>query len=87
MLVRNHELVFFYRLIAVLFFGGWLLRVFRLYPGQSEPLILDFSGAVLAAGFSLMAAWLGSSVWRFLLIPCSSVIIIPHLIYIYQEKS
>ena len=87
MLIRYHDLVLIYLLIAALFLGGWGLRMLKLYPGQPEPLILDFSGAALAAGFALLAAWLDQSGWRFVLILCSSTIIIPHLIYIYREKS
>ena len=86
MLVFNYFLFKIYMAIAVLFFGGFLLRVLRLYPGKREPLILDFSAVMLAVGFALIARTLDESHWRFLLILCSSLIIVPHFIYIALEK-
>ncbi len=86
MLWRNQELVLWYSLIAMAFGAGWLLRLCRLYPGQDEPLILDLPGAILAAGYAVLAGWMGDSNGRFLLILCSSLIILPHVIYVYVEK-
>jgi hypothetical protein len=86
MLILNHALVPIYFLIAGVFLIGFLLRVFRLYPGEAEPLILDFSGMVIAVIFAYLAQWLGDSPGRFLLIFCSSAIIVPHFIYIALKK-
>lgn len=86
MLVFNHSLFEIYCLIAVLFLIGFLLRILGLYPGQREPFILDFSAVVLSLVYSFLARWLGDCGWRFLLIFCSSGILIPHFIYIAWEK-
>jgi len=86
MFICNRYLFEIYMVIAALFLGGFLLRVVKLYPGESEPLILDFSAVVLAVGFALAARSLDESGWRFLLILCSSPIIVPHFIYIALKK-
>ena len=86
MLVFNGFLAEIYILIAVLFLGGFVLRLLRLYPGEAEPLYLDLSAVVLAGLFSFLAAlWLDSNL-RFMLILCSSVIIVPHFVFIAQNK-
>lgn len=86
MLVFSGHLVEIYLAVAVVFAVGFLLRVFKLYPGQWEPLSLDLSAAVLALAFVLAARWLGASPWRFLLILCSSLIVFPHFVFIAREK-
>jgi len=86
MLILNKSLFEIYLLIAVVFLIGFTLRVFQLYPGQGEPLILDLSAAIIAIGFAYGGQWLIDSFWRFILILCSSIMIIPHFIYIAQEK-
>ena len=86
MLVLNTRLFEIYGIIAGLFAVGFLLRCLHVYPGEEEPLILDFSAVVLAVGYACLARWLGESAWRFLLILCSSGIIVPHFIYIAREK-
>jgi len=86
MLIFNHFLYEIYLVIAFLFFCGFLLRMLKLYPGQSEPLILDFSAVVISLGYAWIAQWVGLSLWRFLLIFCSSAIIMPHFVFILREK-
>jgi len=86
MVIFNHYLSFIYLIIGMLFFGGFVLRVFRKYPGEDEPLILDFSALCLSLCYVILASFLEYSLWRFLLIFCSSGIIVPHLIYIINEK-
>jgi len=82
MLLFHHHLFLIYLIIASLFLGGLLLRVFKLYPGQWEPLILDFSAVVIAFFFAFLAWSFKDFFWRFLLIFCSSAIIWPHFLYI-----
>jgi len=86
MLLLNNDLFVIYMMIALLFFGGFLLRALKIYQGQGEPLILDFSAVIFAIGFAYAGEALRGSPWRFLLILCSSIIIFPHFIYIAQEK-
>jgi len=86
MLILNGMLFEIYIIIAVLFLCGFLLRIFHLYPGQKEPLILDLSAVIMAVLYSLLAERVGESLWRFLLILSSSLIIFPHLVYIAREK-
>ncbi|MFH1359565.1 MAG: hypothetical protein ABIJ41_00815 [Candidatus Omnitrophota bacterium] len=86
MLFFNRFLVQAYILIAVLFLIGFLLRLFKFYPGEPKPLILDFSTVLLALAFALAAQCLDLSLGRFILIFCSSAIIAPHFIYIYKNK-
>ena len=86
MLIFNHHLVVFYRIIALLFSGGFLLRLFKVYPGQPEPLILDLSAVLIAAVYAYVAEWLGVSPWRFLLIVTSSAIILPHIFYVFNAR-
>jgi len=86
MLIFNKLIVQMYLSVAVLFLVGFFLRAFHLYPGQKEPLVLDFSAVCLACVYSSLGNWLIDSPWRFLLILCSSIIIIPHFVYIVKEK-
>ena len=86
MLIFNKHLFFIYLVIAVLFLGGFLLRLFHLYPGDHEPLFLDFFAFVAAVCFAFVGECLVGSLWRYLLILCSSVILIPHFIFITQHK-
>jgi hypothetical protein len=86
MLVFNMRLVEIYLAVAVLFAVSFILRFVKFYPGQRELLVLDLSAVVLAAGFAFAAQWLGASGWRFLLILCSSLIVLPYFIYIANEK-
>ena len=86
MLILNQKLFEIYVLIAFLFLCGFTLRVFKLYPGKDEPLILDFSAVVLTIGFALCGRALSGYAWRFVLIFSSSLIVLPHFIYIAREK-
>ena len=86
MFIFNRHLVLIYFIIASLFWAGFLLRVSRLYPGASEPLVLDFSAVCIAFLLAVGAQFLQESLWRFLMIVCSSVIIWPHFVYIAREK-
>jgi len=85
-LILNQYLFEIYIAIALLFFGGFTLRIMHLYPGQEEPLTLDLSAVIIAICYAVLGRFLILSPWRFLLILCSSVIIIPHFIYISLEK-
>lgn len=71
-----------YGVIAGLFLVGLMLRILRLYPGKEEPLILDLSAVIIAIIFAFIAHHIGLSNIRFILIMVSSLIIIPHIIYI-----
>ncbi len=86
MFVFNRHLVLIYFIIALLFGAGFLLRVSHLYPGQNEPLILDFFAVCIAFLLGWGAHILNDSPWRFLMILCSSIIIWPHFVYIAREK-
>jgi len=86
MLVLNGFLPMLYVTVAVLFFAGFILRVLRIYPGEDEPLVLDASAVIIALLLAYFAAGQRYSAWRFLLIFFSSVIIVPHLVYIVTDK-
>ncbi len=85
MFLFNRHLTVGYLVIVLLFLGGFILRLLNLYPGRPEPLILDFSGILIALGFAYLANTLGLSSLRFLLIFTSSLIIVPHIIYIVKK--
>ena len=86
MMIFNQFLFEAYAIVGALFAGGFLLRILKLYPGEWEPLILDFSAVILAICYAILAKILGPSIFRFVLILCSSGIIVPHFIFIYREK-
>ena len=86
MFIFNKKLFEIYSVIGVLFLGGFLLRCFKVYPGEKEPLELDLSGFCLALFYALLARFLGASGLRFVLILTSSAIIIPHFLFIIKEK-
>ena len=86
MLLLNRYLSILYVIIVVLFFGGFALRVLHLYPGKKEPLILDFSAVVISLLFAYAGEIFKMSPLRFLLILTSSLIILPHLIYIISKE-
>lgn len=85
MFVLNEHLPAIYLAISAVFFVGVTLRVLGLYPGSKEPLVLDASAVLIALIMSCIAKLLGSSGWRFLLILTSSVIVMPHLLYIISK--
>lgn len=95
MIVISESIMFFcrdylaviYGVIALLFFGSLLLRLLDVYPGKKEPLILDFSGAAIALLFAATAFVLSPSQLRLILIPISSIIVLPHLVYILRNKN
>ena len=86
MFVFNQHLPRIYLVVALLFTGGFALRIVNRYPGKKEPLILDFSGIVIALLFTYLATLLAVSNIRFVLILCSSLIILPHIIYIISNE-
>ncbi len=85
MLAGHRYLYWIYVLIAVLFAGGFFLRVLKIYPGAEEPLVLDASAVVIALLFARAAYALEFSPWRFALIFVSSLIIMPHVFYVVRE--
>jgi len=86
MLILNRHLPVIYIVIAVLFFGGFCLRVLKRYPGEAEPLMLDFSGVLISIIYSFCSLALGMSMLRFLPILTSSLIITPHIVFIVLKK-
>jgi len=87
MLLFNQWLVLSYLIVALLFLGAFFLRAIGRYPGKPEPLVLDASAVVLAVVFGYAAYVLRGSHARFLLLLTSSVIIMPHIIYIIREDN
>lgn len=85
MFLFDRHLAATYLVIALLFLGGFVLRLLNLYPGRPEPLILDLSGIFIALVFACAANILDLSSLRFLLILISSLIILPHIIYIVKR--
>jgi hypothetical protein len=85
MFLFNAYLEVIYGIIALLFLGGFVLRITHLYPGKWEPLILDSLGVVIALIFAYCAHILAVSHLQFILILFSSLIIVPHLIYILSQ--
>ena len=86
MVAFNSHLPGIYLSIAFLFFGGFVLRAVEKYPGKEEPLILDASGVLIALLMAYMAKVIGISNLRFILILCSSAIVLPHFAYIISNK-
>jgi len=86
MLLFNRYLAVIYLIIAVLFLAGFGLRVFNVYPGKREPPLLDSSAVAVALVFAYVADRLGASFTRFIVIFVSSLIILPHLIYIVSRR-
>ena len=83
----NRYLAMLYLVIAILFLLGFILRILNLYPGRKEPLLLDSSAVIIALMFAYIAVMLKISNLRFLLIPVSSIIVLPHLKYIISNKN
>ena len=69
-----------YAIIGILFTGGFILRVFKIYPGKEEPLILDFAGAIVSFLFAGISKFTGDKYLYFLIL--SPLIILPHIFYI-----
>ena len=86
MMIFNYYLWIIYLVIAGLFLGGFLLRVFNLYPGLKEPLVLDFSAVLISLLMFYISILIKGSNIRFVLILVSSIIILPHLIYIIRRE-
>ncbi len=86
MLIFNQYLVGIYLGISALFLGAGVFRMVGLYPGEGEPLILDFSAVILALMFAVFAYYGAHTPWRFFIILCSSLIVVPHFIYIIRYK-
>jgi hypothetical protein len=87
MLLLNRSLPIIYLAIAFLFLGGFCLRILKLYPGKQEPLILDASAVVISIILAYVSNVFRASNIRFFLIFISSIIILPHLIYIIYKKN
>ncbi len=85
MILSRYSLWIVYLVIASIFLVGVLLRRFNLYPGDKEPLILDFSAVLISILLSYLSFRINSSRVLFLLIFLSPVIILPHIIYIIQN--
>ena len=86
LLSANKRLFEAYLFIGSLFLIGLLLRVVGLYPGQWEPIILDFSAVLIAVCFAFLGRLFLDSSFRFILVLCTSLIIVPHLIFIAFRK-
>ena len=86
MLFLNRYLPVLYLTVSILFLGGLCLRLLRIYPGKAEPLILDASAALIALAYAGVSVALETANLRFLLVLTSSVIILPHLAYIFSGR-
>jgi len=86
MLIFNEYLSLIYLVIACLFLVGFCLRLLKFYPGKEEPLILDSSAVIIGILFAYISNILKEINLRFILIFISSLIILPHLIYIVKKK-
>lgn len=86
MLIFNRYLSSIYLIIACLFLVGFCLRLLKLYPGKEEPIILDSSAVIISILFAYISNILQQTNLRFILIFISSLIILPHLIYIINKK-
>lgn len=87
MLLFNKYLFMIYLVIAGLFFVGLVLRILHLYPGKKEPFILDFFTVVIALLFASLAEIFKISNMRFVLLLTSSLIFLPHIMYIISNKT
>jgi len=90
MILLNRYLTVLYLAVAVLFLAGFGLRLFNRYPGKEEPLALDGSAVAIAILFAYISLGLSGPPrtvgLRIVLILCSSLIIVPHLLYIIRER-
>ena len=86
MLLFNCYLPLIYLIISILFLVGLGLRVLNLYPGKEEPLILDSSAVFIALVLAHTSKWLSTFNIKSLLISISSIIILPHLVYIICKR-
>ncbi|MBN1793948.1 MAG: hypothetical protein JW844_03190 [Candidatus Omnitrophica bacterium] len=86
MMVYSASLDVIYGIIALLFSGRLFLRTVRCYPGANEPLYLDGSAVAISLFYLFLARLAGESWIRFTLLFTSSVIILPHLIYIVSHR-
>lgn len=85
MLIFNKKLPLIYAVIGGVFLVGFLLRLLNIYPGKSEPVILDLLAFFIAFIMGGAAYTLNNSPFRYLLIFISSLIVIPHIIYIITK--
>lgn len=74
-------------IIGIAFMIGFLLRVFKVYPGENEPLVVDFSTSILA----FLASYCISLVKDLEVLLVSKFfspffILIPHFVYIISNK-
>ncbi|MFH1655866.1 MAG: hypothetical protein ABH954_04585 [Candidatus Omnitrophota bacterium] len=82
-LFKQHlSLIFF--LIAVLFLIGLFLRIFKLYPGRPESLILDSSAVVIS--LLIAAAYKAFLISLAFAMSIAPIIILPHIIYIIRAE-
>ncbi len=74
-------------LIGFAFIMGFLIRLFKKYPGESEPLIVDLSTGAIAFLLILFFTIVKNLSLQFagkILAPF--IILIPHFIYIFRNK-
>lgn len=74
--------------IGLAFFTGFLLRVFKIYPGAHEPLAIDISTAGIAFLFTAFLIYVKTPVFQLIAgIAFPFVILVPHIAYILKNKT
>ena len=75
-------------LIAIIFAIGLTLRILKVYPGKTEPLILDAAGAFIALLIALILKFqkLPDAISFILILIGPIIIILWHVIYILKNK-
>jgi len=71
-------------LISILFFVGFILRLFEMYPGKTEPLILDALAVVITLLITFLYRY--SVISPGIAMLFAPLIILPHIIYIIRTK-
>lgn len=84
MLLLKGQLTIIYLIVAGLFFIGLGLRILNIYPGRKEPLMLDLSAVAISLLYAFFSTVAAEVLYTYLLIFTSSVIILPHLVYIVR---
>jgi hypothetical membrane protein len=86
MLLLSRYLSIIYLFIGGLFLLALLLRLLGIYPGKKEPLVLDSSAVLIALILAYVSRALQLQRARYMLIFVSSIIILPHLLYILSKR-
>jgi len=86
MLLMNKYVFEIYIVFSAFLFSGFILKVLKLYRKNNIPLKVDLLAIGISLLFVLLSYFLKASPARFLLILCSSAIIMPYFRCIMSAK-